>query len=180
MYDVQTLLTIQAKNNQFDNLQLLKIAQTLSDESLREDRGSYFTSIWGLLNHMPGSNLRILNILSNVFPDHPSCQHPHLKKTFERGEDLAPNLEELSQLTREIDQLYVDLIEDLKGDWDKSCTVEMGGDTLTQTASFYLLQIINHQIHHRGQISQIYDSMGIEHDLMGIRSVIHRLEGWGF
>jgi uncharacterized damage-inducible protein DinB len=42
------------------------------------------------------------------------------------------------------------------------------GRTLNLSMGDVVLQIINHTAHHRGQLSQILDELGIEHDFGGI------------
>jgi uncharacterized damage-inducible protein DinB len=43
-----------------------------------------------------------------------------------------------------------------------------GGNPAEITVSFLLSQLVVHNIHHRGQISQILDSMKIDNDYGGI------------
>jgi uncharacterized damage-inducible protein DinB len=69
-----------------------------------------------------------------------------------------------------IDTAYIGMTEDLK-ESDLALPVKIewyGGNPATVPLSFMLSQLVVHNTHHRGQISQILDTLKIDNDYSGI------------
>jgi len=77
---------------------------------------------------------------------------------------------ELDALTIAVDAAYVGMAEALN-ESDLALPVKVdwyGGNPASVPLSFMLGQLLVHNTHHRGQISQILDSLKIENDYSGI------------
>jgi uncharacterized damage-inducible protein DinB len=67
------------------------------------------------------------------------------------------------------DNAYVEFVEALS-DTDLEVPVKWFGKIATVPLSFALQSLTAHNIHHRGQISQILDSLSIDNDYSGINA----------
>ena len=71
---MQTVLAMLARYNRVVNRKLYDLLQTVPAQVLHGNSGSYFSSLFGILNHLLRSDLLWLNRFRPVFPKI-SCLH---------------------------------------------------------------------------------------------------------
>jgi uncharacterized damage-inducible protein DinB len=148
---------------------VLNLVDKIDSKRRMEERGSYFNSISGLLIHIYGGIFYFLKLF---------------KDAFENKNDILKGLEEIkipeslkddgtfAEFKKNflvLGDMTISLIESMTED-------ELNGEIKTnwfrdrKTVPFYYLfnQLIATNIHHRGQLSQIFDEMKIENDFSGI------------
>jgi uncharacterized damage-inducible protein DinB len=91
--------------------------------------------------------------------------------TEESYEVKSRSLEETCRLALEYDKLYLAFSEmvqeaDLPG--SKTKRTMRNGKSYLVSISDVLTQYQNHTVHHRGQLSQLLDELGVEHDIGGL------------
>ena len=91
--------------------------------------------------------------------------------TEESYEVKSQSLEETSKLALEYDKLFLAFSEaveesDLVG--PKTKRTMRNGKTYLLTIGDTVAQYQNHTAHHRGQLSQLLDELGVEHDIGGL------------
>ena len=141
-----------ARYNRWMNAKLYASAALLSDEERKRDRGAFFKSIHGTLNHIMVGDRVWLSRLTGVVPD---------------DGFMAPGIRGLDQeLFAEFDELRT---EREKTDaailaWAASVTQEALHETLRygrpgQRREYQtwwaVIQLFNHETHHRGQITTL-------------------------
>jgi len=157
-------LRLMATYNSLMNAKLIALLTPLPDEALLENRGAFFGSILGTLNHLIVADL----IWLNRFRPQPCGQVltpiDALPKPKILADPLYPTLAELTPVRAELDALYIRFIDQLS-DADiasplsyKSAT----GGAFTKTAGLLLSHVFNHQTHHRGQITTLLSQMGLD------------------
>ncbi|HXZ54090.1 MAG TPA: DinB family protein [Burkholderiales bacterium] len=147
-------LTAMASYNRWMNERLYALCGTLSDAERKRDRGAFFRSIHGTLNHiLLGDRLWLSRFLSREF----------------RFKTLADELyADFSELTRERARTDAEIIE-----W--AATLDEGrlaaplvfhSIVKKQDQRFpmwFLAQsFFNHQTHHRGQLTTLLSQAGID------------------
>ena len=135
--------------------------------------GSYFKSIMGLLNHNLVSTLVYLNRYRHSF-SFPSLEHPAMDFTNPGfGKPLHHDLAELQKHQQDADRVFIALTGELTDEVLEREIVytDLKGNEIRRPLWQALLQLFNHQTHHRGQVSQILDSLKIDHDFSGIAAV---------
>ena len=137
-------------------------------ERLR-NRGSFAESLHGLLDHIAEGALYFQRELRRSYPSAASLAHPFLERRTVYRQLNFPSFAELEEVVEATDRAFIDLASELTdGDLARVIPVESVHGVEQRTTLLVLLQALNHAAHHRGQISQILDEMGIENDYSGI------------
>jgi uncharacterized damage-inducible protein DinB len=171
---MKDILLMYARYNQRANASVFALLNGLSIQDLNEDRGSYYKSLSGLACHAAGGASYFHGLFRQSIKSS-STAFEALKATEDLACPDSPELTEeqwadLKGAVAIADQTTIDFIRvataaeltaPVKLDW-------YGGKPDAVPLCFLLHQTYVHGIHHRGQISQVLDSMGIEHDFSGI------------
>ena len=131
-----------ARYNRWANQQLYQAAGQLTAEALALDRGAYFKSVLGTLNHLLVADRVWMGRLEGV-----SARALHL------DEILHSDLGELREARQQEDQRIISRVFGLE---EEQLAVSLSYQTLsgapqTQPLHQVLSHLFNHQTHHRGQ-----------------------------
>lgn len=168
--EAKQILSVLVRVNEHANRILY---ETLADApaDLLERHIGYFHSVMGTLNHILVSELNWLNRLRGTPVTRPALDSPVLEFTRpEAGTLLIADFDALRKRREDLDALfrrYVDELDEPAFSEEVERT-SRDGTVRRQTTAFVLLHLMNHATHHRGQISQVLDEAGIEHDFSGI------------
>ena len=164
---------IYAKYNQAGNKAIFNILSALSNEEREKDRGSYYGSLSGLLRHVLGGTKFFLGMYKGALGDGAALKALSAADSVPfpaEGTLSESQWKELGAALEAVDAAYINMAETLT-EADLSCPVKIdwyGGNPGSVPLSFMLSQLVVHNTHHRGQISQILDSLKIENDYSGI------------
>lgn len=143
-----------ARYNAWQNRQLTEALTGVADDALRQDRGAFFGSIFGTLNHILwGDTLWMSRFTSSV---HAPTHSDHL--------NFAPTFAVWSAERFRMDgaiRMWADTLRtlDLKGQlsW-YSGTLEKD---MQAPLDLCVVQLFNHQTHHRGQVHAMMTAAGL-------------------
>lgn len=151
--------------NQRMNTQLIECCNTLSQEFLVKETGSFFNNIIGYWNHLIFGDLILLrrfasnNIANLTLSDlevFPQPQSP--RDLYHTG------LADIASLRKQLDKVIIKFFENLS---DSEClevitykTTE--GDTITKCISDICQHLFLHQTHHRGQLTCILSQFNVD------------------
>jgi len=165
---------IYAKYNQAGNKAIYGILSSLSNEEREKDCGSYYGSLSGILRHILGGTKFFLGMYKVALGEGSAA----LKAVSAvdgvplpaEGKLSESQWKELGAALEAADSVYINLAEALaEADLSRPVKIEWyGGNPESVPLSFMLSQLLVHNTHHRGQISQILDSLKIENDYSGI------------
>ncbi|MDR1143386.1 MAG: damage-inducible protein DinB [Spirochaetaceae bacterium] len=160
-----------AKYNQAGNKAVYGILSKLDNEEREKDRRSYFGSLSALFRHVLGGTFFFLGMFKAALANNAAALKalaPLEGCSIPEGPLTADQWKALGAGSDAIDAAYVAAAEALTdADMALPVTVEwLGGKQVP--LSFMLSQLVVHNTHHRGQISQILDSMKIDNDYSGI------------
>ena len=162
------------KYNQAGNKAIYGLLSKMSNDQREQDQGSFYGSLSGLFRHILGGTQFFLGMYkaalgSNAAAVKAVSAIERLPKIPE-GKLSEAQWKELEALVEGIDAAYVEMAKALGGaDLALPVKVEWyGGNPAAVPLSFMLSQLLVHNTHHRGQISQILDSLKIENDYSGI------------
>ena len=167
-YGAQTVFQNQARYNQRANQELFQHLSALTGRARRRDTGSWFGSIHGILNHVIICDINWLRRFRPLAPDAPMLNAPDLDPpNLSWDHDLHDNFSGLRDHRIRVDQLIRDWFDDFpeSGYGDTFEYRDSAGETLTAMAGRAFEFLFSHQIHHRGQISQILDTIGLPNNL---------------
>ncbi|OUS12304.1 damage-inducible protein DinB [Gammaproteobacteria bacterium 53_120_T64] len=162
---MKTHLELMASYNQWMNKAIFSALSGLEPAELGKDRGAFFGSIIGTLNHILVGDIIWLKRFS---------AHPANFSTLEVLEEFAlpssladiihPHIAPLTRARDRMDSLIIDLIKetraaDLAYNLNYSNTQ---GKAFTKNFAHLLQHLFNHQTHHRGQVSTLLHQQGID------------------
>jgi uncharacterized damage-inducible protein DinB len=167
---MKKLLLMHALYTQQANKKVFDLLDAITPEERNKDRKSYFKSLTGLALHNIGSILFFHGLMRPVLPENKALDGT-VDLRMPDGENLdAGGWTQLKEVARQADQATVDFVKSLsEDDLHKQLPIEWFGGNPATVPVHYLLNIaVVHGVHHRGQISQILDTMGIDNDFSGI------------
>lgn len=154
MPDVQLYQTF-ARYNQWMNQKVYAVCAEIDDAERRRDRGAFFRSIHGTLNHLLlGDRVWMCRFTGRQYPIAPM------------GVDLYDDFDELCAARVAMDQEILDWTAQLTGQWlSEPLTWTSGTDGQTRSRPRWLCvsHLFNHQTHHRGQLTTLLCQLG--HDV---------------
>lgn len=162
-----------AKYNQAGNRVIYHILSKISSEDREKNRGSFYGSLSGLFLHIMGGTQFFLGMYREALKNNDAAL-----KAFAPLDNLSvpegalddAQWKNLEQALDTIDAAYVNMAEAI-GDADLKKLVKIdwyGGNPPELPLQFLMHQLVVHNTHHRGQISQILDSLKIDNDYSGI------------
>ncbi|NVK75040.1 MAG: damage-inducible protein DinB [Oceanospirillaceae bacterium] len=162
---VKENLQLMASYNQWMNQSIYKAAAELSYADLVEEKGAFFGSVLGTLNHNLAGDIIWLKRFADHFIELSSLD---LVRTIQRP--AALNTQLFSELTPlqgqrfELDELIIAMMNEVSDEMLASTLVykNMKGIEHSQRFAFTLQHFFNHQTHHRGQITTLLSQMGID------------------
>lgn len=169
---VKENMQLMASYNQWMNQAVYKAVGELSYADLVEDKGAFFGSVLGTLNHNLAADIIWLKRFADHFIELSSLD---LVRALERPAELNTQLFDdllLSQRKRfELDKQIITMIDEVTDEMLASALVykNMKGIDHSQRFGFTLQHFFNHQTHHRGQITTLLSQMGID---VGITDLI--------
>jgi uncharacterized damage-inducible protein DinB len=142
--------TAMASYNQWMNQNLYTLCADLADGERKLDRGAFFKSIHGTLNHILIADLIWLGRFT---------QQPFVAKL---DQELYSDFTELRTQREQIDVQIIDWAHNLAPDWLNQDFNYTNSSGFTRTRPRWLLvtHMFNHQTHHRGQITTLLAQMG--------------------
>jgi uncharacterized damage-inducible protein DinB len=169
----QVFVTFAKFNGEADKA-FISILDKLSNEDREKNRKSYYKSLSGLARHILGGTAFFLDLVKAAVPGNDKAlkalaplakiENPTEKKLDEAG------WQQVTAGIKAADKAFVEFVSalsdkdaeaPLKIDWYKGKPAEV-------PLYFMLQQLVAHNTHHRGQISQILDSLQIDNDYSGI------------
>lgn len=154
-----------AQYNQSMNGKLYLVASTLDKAKLEEDKGAYFGSILGTLNHILVGDTLWLKRFSSHQSQFLSLHYVRrLRMPESLSEILYPNFAELREAREIMDGAIVEFSqeateEDYRVNLDYTNT---SGVLSSRNFGFLVQHFYNHQTHHRGQLTTLLNQLGLD------------------
>jgi uncharacterized damage-inducible protein DinB len=138
--------------NQWMNRQLFAVCAELPDRDRKSDRGAFFKSIHGTLNHILVADLIWLGRFN---------QQPFISKL---DRELYSDFNELRAARERCDLQIIDWAQNLTPDWLNTDFTYTNSSSVTRTLPHWLLvtHLFNHQTHHRGQLTTLLNQLGYD------------------
>jgi len=154
-----------ARYNQWMNQKLYAKAQLLSAEELAQDRGAFFESILGTLNHILVADLFWFRRFATS-ETHKKTLAPLQTMPTPTGlrDLLFNNIQDLQSARESMDKLILTFSDT----WNEQNLKEiihyrnMKGENQGKTLGDLLQHVVNHQTHHRGQATTLLFQAGID------------------
>jgi uncharacterized damage-inducible protein DinB len=145
---------VMAHYNQWMNTRMYALCATLSAAELHQDRGAFFKSIYGTLNHIAYGDIAFMTRFTG---DGHTIPEP--------GADLFGSFVHLNTERVRLDQRILDWSAALTPPWlaePLTYTSKIDGKTRTVLRWVLVTHMFNHQTHHRGQVTTLLSQMGLD------------------
>lgn len=146
-----------ARYNTWQNANIYGAATELSDLQRREDRGAFFGSIHATLNHILWADQMWMTRLGGT--------PAPLAKTTAEGLIQFQDWQELNSERQRFDgviEAWASALRPEEIDGDLTWYSGSLGRECTAPKSIAIMQLFNHQTHHRGQVHALLTSFGIK------------------
>ena len=173
--ELQPHFALMASYNQWMNAKVYDAASKLSAAELIEDRGAFFGSIFGTLNHIVVAD----TIWLKRFAAHPSSaatlavMEP-LPTPTHLNQRLFDDMQGLSAHRHWLDSVIINWVAALTNDDLDTLLSYHNTKGLASTRSYSRLinHFFNHQTHHRGQVSTLFSQAGIDTGVTDLLALI--------
>jgi uncharacterized damage-inducible protein DinB len=156
---------LMAEYNRWMNQKLFDSCEQLTAEQLAENKGAFFGSIIGTLNHIAVGDTIWLQRFSSGLNAYPQLDPvAALPQPMALDSILFSQLNELKMRRQLLDQTLLAFADAVKDDdLQKTVTYKnFKGVSLTKPLFGLLMHVFNHQTHHRGQITTLLSQCGID------------------
>jgi uncharacterized damage-inducible protein DinB len=154
-----------AAYNEWMNRKLYGAAAALPAARLHEDRGAFFGSIFGTLNHLVIADLIWFKRIAAGVPGLASLHClDALPRPTSLDHRLCATLPELDALRATLDGTINAFCAEVQpAQLDGTFTwTSMKGIASTKRLGDVLLHVFNHQTHHRGQATTLFSQLGVD------------------
>jgi uncharacterized damage-inducible protein DinB len=158
-------LILLAEYNQLMNRRQYAAAEKLTTADLCENKGAFFKSVLGTLNHIMIGDI----IWLQRFATHPSSSESLLYiSQLEKPESLESilfmDLGELRAARKKIDEIIVEWVKRLSDTHINECITyrDMAGNLFSKPFASLINHLFLHQVHHRGQVTTLLSQSGID------------------
>lgn len=164
-----------ATYNEWMNAKLYDAAARLSADDLMAERGAFFGSIFGTLNHLVVADTVWLKRIAQAFA-HFTALNPvrALAMPAALDQQLFDDLSSMLQRRTELDAVLKQWVDSLTAS-DLSKTLEyasMKGVVSRKQLGLVLAHVFNHQTHHRGQATTLLFQAGQD---VGVTDLLVRI-----
>ena len=164
---VESHFQMMAKYNDRMNHQILSVVESLNPIDLTENKGAYFKSIIGTLNHILVGDIIWLSRFNLHSENYISLKCViELPKPQSLSDILYPDLQSYKYARKMVDSAVINWLNkdinmsDFNRDLEYSNTA---GIKSSRNFGELVSHLFNHQTHHRGQVSTLLNQMG--HDI---------------
>lgn len=162
-----------AEYNHWMNQKMYEACEKLSAEQLCENRGAFFGSILGTLNHLVvGDTVWLKRFASTGYPALKVMNE--IPKPEALNSQLFNNLSELKAYREKLDQVLLSFANEVtESSLQRAVTYKSFGGVESSKVFFSLLMhMFNHQTHHRGQVSTLLFQFGIDIGVTDLVAII--------
>ncbi len=171
------IASLMAEYNRWMNERMFEAAATLDAESLAADRGAFFGSILGTLNHIAVADTIWLHRFARHEASFPALDAlSRFPQPSSLRQSLAPDLASLRSYRGELDELIERWVAELRPEHlaAEIAYANMAGAVSSRRFDALLLHFFNHQTHHRGQASTLLFQAGVDVGVTDLLTLIPR------
>lgn len=165
---MKTIFQALTKYNSSVNQSIIEIISPLSQEQIMTKTKAFFPSIYDTLFHIFFSDLFWLKRFKDGFTESKALPGSNLLTLDGKSlrKEIEADYKKLLEYRKQTDDAILQFIEELDENKLKSTFKykNFKGEEMENTLWKILLQWLNHQTHHRGQISVLLDMLGVDND----------------
>jgi len=168
-------IRLMAQYNEWMNAKLYETAARLPREELEKERGAFFGSLLGTLNHIMVGDIIWLKRMAAHPAAHRSLEPVRLRASPSAlNEILYRDFAELTHARKDLDKTILSWTAELSGaDLDHALEYRnMKGVPGRKLFGTLVLNLFNHQTHHRGQATTLLFQAGLDIGVTDLLAII--------
>lgn len=164
---MKDMLLLQARYNQFADNNLLELLEKQDYAKLEQCTGTYFKSVLGTMEHYVGANIMFFTKFFVNYADSYVCVNeilafsevgmPAIKAKYKK------DFKSLQEVVITTNAKMLEIIQKIN-DFESMGKIELPSYSIIKPRGELILGILNHSIHHRGEISAMLETLGIPND----------------
>lgn len=173
----QRVLTLMAEYNRKANRMLISIfrdIQKINESDLYKETGSYFNSLINSFTHIIKTDIYFFSILRKYSSKKIITNEEiltYLNDNFLFNKPIDANLDTLFDTRKKLDDIIIDVINSID-DYNVIIKIDFADDTIKKPIYHIIMHELNHNTHHRGEISAMLDMMGYVNDYSNLITII--------
>ncbi|STQ87027.1 hypothetical protein LS73_005620 [Helicobacter muridarum] len=167
---MKDILLLQAKYNQFADNNLLATIEKVEFSKLQSNIGSYFKNAIGSIEHSLVANIYFFGSIFSTYTNKQVDINELLNISLPGGvlkDEYKSSFAGLKKAMLLVDSKIIEIVENID-DFTSRGKIEFPGITFEKPRGELILAILNHNIHHRGEVSAILDILGISNNFAGM------------
>ena len=168
-------LRLMSQYNQWMNQKVYQAAHQLEESEIKRDRGAFFGSIIGTLNHIYVADIIWLRRFAQHPQDYQSLhQLPELSSYTKLDQTVADDLEDLDKLRQNLDQIMINWCQEIDTQHlDTNLRYfDTKGNPYNKNFGQLIYNLFNHQTHHRGQATTLITQQGLDVGVTDLLKII--------
>jgi uncharacterized damage-inducible protein DinB len=163
-----------ARYNQWMNRKLYTLSAQLDDEERKRDRGAFFKSIHGTLNHLLLADCTWLSRFSADKGPLPRDRQGEPIRITSLAQELYADFAELAVERARIDELLLDYTNQLSEEQLLAPLSYKTSAGVPQSQALWRAvgHVFNHQTHHRGQLTTLLSQAGLQPDVTDLVAML--------
>ena len=173
----QRVLTLMAEYNRKANRMLISIfrdVQKINEEDLYRETRSYFKSLINSFTHIIKTDIYFFSILRKYSSKKIIANEEiltYLNDNFLFNKPIDANLDTLFDARKKLDDIIIDIINSID-DYNVIIKIDFADDMVKKPIYHIIMHELNHNTHHRGEISAMLDMMGYTNDYSNLITII--------
>ena len=170
-------LELMARYNQWMNGKIVAAIRDVPEDGLWADRGAFFKSLMGTLNHLVVADLLWLNRMRGVRGAGLLSALDHFTLPQALNQVMHETVATYAPARETLDALLIDLVAALDEDTlaEPFSYNDSRGLPHKKQLGFVLVHVFNHQTHHRGQATTLMTQMGLDVGVTDIHTLVAEL-----
>ncbi len=168
-YDARTIFMDLSLHNQNANREIYTVCGRLTGPARERDTGSWFGSLHGILNHALVGDIFWMQRFLPLSPDSPVLNspalHPH---DLSWRSFLHDDFDRMQSCREEVDGLLCNWFDEFPpSEYEKNFEYRDSKGAVQKAAAGKAFEFLFlHQAHHRGQVSQVLDELGLPNNIL--------------
>jgi uncharacterized damage-inducible protein DinB len=166
---------LMAQYNEWMNTKIYETASKLSAQELSKDRGAFFGSILGTLNHIAVADTIWLKRFAPLLQTHEELNViRELSLPRSLDETLFATIDALYVRRKILDRIFSELAKSISvSELDQVLSYTNTKDIPSSKNLFSLfMHVFNHQTHHRGQVTTLLSQSGLDIGITDLVAII--------
>ncbi|MBW5410723.1 damage-inducible protein DinB [Brachyspira hampsonii] len=168
------IMNMMALYNKNANEKLIEILQTVKDEDLKKETNAYFKSIHGTFMHIIQCDMYFFKEYRK-YSSKKKIENEnilnYLNEDFTFNISINEDLKSLIDIRTKLDDVIIAIVNSID-DFNISEKVIVPNAVIKKPRYHLIMHELNHDTHHRGEISVMLDQMGYKNDYSNLMTIV--------